>query len=72
MKPFAHQAASLSVESSTNVVHELVRSRIDQLFLGLTDYASLVEAVGLYEHQSRRGSVFDRKDQFDIPFPLHG
>ena len=44
------------------VVHERARCRIDQLLLGLTDYASLAEAVGLYEHQSRRGSVFDRKD----------
>jgi len=32
-------------------------SRIDPLL-----YASLVEAVGLYEHQSRRCGVFDGKD----------
>jgi hypothetical protein len=37
-------------------------SRIDPLLLGLADYASLLEAVGLYQHQSRRRGVFDRKD----------
>jgi hypothetical protein len=54
------------------IVHEGARSRIDQLLLGLTDYASLVEAVGLYEHQSRRRGVLDRKDYFDVQCVLHG
>jgi hypothetical protein len=35
------------------VVHERAHSRIDQLLLGLTDYASLVEAIGLYEDAIR-------------------
>jgi hypothetical protein len=37
-------------------------SRINPLLLGIADYASLVETVSLYQHQSRRHGVFDRKD----------
>jgi len=43
---------------------ETACSRIDPMFLGLTDYASLVEAVSFNEHQSRRRSVFDWKNYF--------
>ena len=35
---------------------------MDVLLLGLIDYPCLVEAVSLYEHQSRRRGVLDRKD----------
>jgi hypothetical protein len=31
-----------------------------------------VEAVSLYEHESRRRGVLDRKDYFDVPCALHG
>ena len=41
------------------VVHERARSRIDPLLLSHTDYASLVEVVGLYDHQSCGRSVFE-------------
>jgi hypothetical protein len=30
-----------------------------------------VEAVSLYEHQSRRGGILDGKDYFDVPCTLH-
>jgi hypothetical protein len=30
-----------------------------------------VEAVSLYEHQSRRGGVLDGKQYFDVPCTLH-
>ena len=43
---------------------------MDVLLLGLIDYPCLVEAVGLYGHQSRGRGVFNRKNQFDVP--LHG
>jgi hypothetical protein len=43
---------------------------MDVLLLGLIDYPRLVEAVGLYGHQSRGRSVFNRKNQFEVP--LHG
>ena len=36
------------------------RSRAHVLFLGLIDYPCRVEAVSLYEHESRRRSVLDR------------
>jgi hypothetical protein len=41
---------------------EWTRSRIDPLLLPLADNASVVQAVSLYDHQSRGRSVFDRKD----------
>jgi hypothetical protein len=31
-----------------------------------------VEAVSLYEHESRRRGVLDRKDYFDVLCGLHG
>ena len=44
------------------IIQECASPRIDPLLLGLADYASRVEAVSLYQHQSRRGGVFDRKN----------
>jgi hypothetical protein len=41
---------------------ECACSRMDPLFLAVADNASVVEAVSLYNHQSRGRSVFDRKD----------
>jgi hypothetical protein len=41
---------------------EWTRSRMDPLFLSVADNTSVVQAVSLYDHQSRGRSVFDRKD----------
>ena len=41
---------------------EWTRSRIDPLLLPVADNASVVQAVSLYDHQSRGRSVFDRKN----------
>ena len=41
---------------------EWTRSRIDPLLLPVADNASVVQAVSLYDHQSRGRGVFDRKD----------
>jgi hypothetical protein len=41
---------------------EWTRSRMDPLLLPVADNASVVQAVSLYDHQSRGRSVFDRKD----------
>jgi hypothetical protein len=40
---------------------EWTRSRMDPLLLLVADNASVVQAVSLYDHQSRGRSVFDRK-----------
>jgi hypothetical protein len=45
---------------------------MDPLLLPVTDNASVVQAVSLYNHQSRRRGVLDRKDYFDVPCALHG
>jgi hypothetical protein len=62
-----HQAAALFQVRSGCVFErpigqERTRSRIDPLLLPLADNASVVQAVSLYDHQSRGRSVFDRKD----------
>src|SRR5215469_7933599 len=54
------------------IVQKHARSRMHELPLGLIDYPCRVEAVGLYEHQSRRRGVLDRKNQFAVPCALHG
>jgi hypothetical protein len=41
---------------------EWTRSRMDPLLLPVPDNASVVQAVSLYDHQSRGRAVFDRKD----------
>ena len=41
---------------------EWTRSRMDRLLLPVADNAGVVQAVSLYDHQSRGRSVFDRKD----------
>jgi hypothetical protein len=63
----AHQAPILFEVRSGCVFErpigqEWMRSRIDPLLLPLADNASVVQAVSLYDHQSRGRSVFDRKD----------
>ena len=45
-----------------HIVQKRAGSRMDVLLLGLIDYPCLVEAVSLYEHQSRRRGVLDRKN----------
>jgi hypothetical protein len=62
-----HQAAALFQVQSGCVFEypigqEWTRSRIDPLLLPVADNASVVQAVSLYDHQSRGRSVFDRKD----------
>jgi hypothetical protein len=54
------------------MVQKRAGSRMDVLLLGLIDYPRRVEAVSLYEHESRRRGVLDRKDYFDVPCALHG
>jgi len=44
------------------VVQKRVGSRMDVLLLGLIDYPCRVEAVSLYEHESRRCCVLDWKN----------
>jgi len=44
------------------IVQKRAGSRMDVLLLGLIDYPCLVEAVGLYGHQSRGRGVFNRKN----------
>jgi hypothetical protein len=44
------------------VVQKRAGSRMDVLLLGLIDYPCRVEAVSLYEHESRRRGVLDRKN----------
>ena len=44
------------------MVQKRAGSRMDVLLLGLIDYPRRVEAVSLYEHESRRRGVLDRKD----------
>jgi hypothetical protein len=56
----------------SRIGQEWTRSRIDPLLLPVADNASVVQAVSLYDHQSRGRSVFDRKDYFDVPWALHG
>jgi hypothetical protein len=41
---------------------EWTRSRMDPPLLPVADNASVVQAVSLYDHQSRGRSIFDRKD----------
>jgi hypothetical protein len=53
------------------VVQKRAGSKIDVLLFEPIDYACLVEAVSLYEHQSRRGGILDGKDYFDVPCTLH-
>jgi hypothetical protein len=43
-------------------VQKCAGPRIDVLLLGLIDYPCRVEAVSLYEHESRRRGVLDRKN----------
>jgi hypothetical protein len=43
-------------------VQKRAGSRIDVLLLGLIDYPGREEAVGLYEHESCRRGVLDRKN----------
>ena len=62
-----HQAPALfQVRSSCvfdrHIDQEWMRSRLDPLLLPVADNASVVQAVSLYDHQSRGRSVFDRKD----------
>ncbi len=54
------------------MVQKRAGSRMDVLLLDLIDYPRHVEAVSLYEHESRRRGVLDRKDYFDVPGALHG
>jgi hypothetical protein len=54
------------------MVQKRAGSRMDVLLLGLIDYPRRVEAVSLYEHESRRRGILDRKDYFDVPCALHG
>jgi hypothetical protein len=54
------------------IVQKRAGSRMDVLFLGLIDYPCRVEAVTLYEHESHRRGVLDRKNQFAMPCALHG
>jgi hypothetical protein len=63
----AHQTPALFQVRSCCVFErpigqEWTRSRMDPLLLPVADNASLVQAVSLYDHQSRGHSVFDRKD----------
>jgi hypothetical protein len=44
------------------ISQEWTRSRMDPLLLPVADDASVVQAVSLYDHQSRGRSVFNRKD----------
>jgi hypothetical protein len=72
-----HQASALFQVRSGCVFkrpigQEWTRSRMDPLLFPITDNASVVQAVSLYDHQSRGRSVFDRKDQFHVPCALHG
>ena len=48
------------------IVQKRAGSRMDVLLLGLIDYPRRVEAVSLYEHESRRRGVLDRKDYFNV------
>jgi hypothetical protein len=41
---------------------EWTRSRMDPLLLPVADNASVVQAISLYDHQSRGRSVLDGKD----------
>jgi hypothetical protein len=45
-----------------HIVQKRAGSRIDILLLGLVDYPCVVEAVSLYEHESRRRGVLNRKN----------
>jgi hypothetical protein len=56
----------------SRIVQECADSTIDPLLLSLADYASFVEAVSLYGHQSGRRPVIDRKDCFHVQCALHG
>jgi ABC-type uncharacterized transport system fused permease/ATPase subunit len=63
----AHQASALFQVRSGRVFErpigqEWTRPRLDPLPLSVADNASVVQAVSLYDHQSRGRSVFDRKD----------
>jgi hypothetical protein len=63
----SHQAPALFQMRSgcvfaRRIGQECARSRMDPLLLPVADNAGIVEAVGLYDHQSRGRSVFDRKD----------
>ena len=44
------------------IVQKRAGSRMNDLLLGVIDYPCLVEAVGLYGHQSRGRGVFNRKN----------
>ncbi len=62
-----HQAPALfQVRSGCvferRIGQECAYSGMDPLLLPVADNASVVEAVSLYDHQSRGRSVFDRKD----------
>jgi hypothetical protein len=56
----------------SRIIQECADSTIDPLLLSLADYASFVEAVSLYGHQSGRRPVIDRKDCFHVQCALHG
>jgi hypothetical protein len=63
----AHQASALFQVRSGRIFErpigqEWTRSTIDPLLLPVADNASVVQAISLYDHQSRGRSVFDRKD----------
>jgi hypothetical protein len=63
----SHRAAALPQVRSGCVFErpigqEWTRSRMDPLLLRVADNASVVQAVSLYDHQSRGRGVFDRKD----------
>jgi hypothetical protein len=64
--------AEARLELSMHIGQEWTRSRMDPLLFPIADNASVVQAVSLYDHQSRGRSVFDRKDQFHVPCALHG
>ncbi len=53
------------------VVQKSAGSKMDVLLLSLIDYPCPVEAVSLYEHQSRRGGIRGGKDYFDVQCTLH-
>jgi hypothetical protein len=52
----------LGCVSERRRVQEGPNFRINALLLLFADYASPAQAVGFYRHQSRRGCVFDWKD----------
>ena len=56
------EPAGLAEAHCFRVVQKRVGSTMNVLFLGLIDYPCRVEAVSLYEHESRRRGVLDRKN----------